>query len=247
MTPIVEIGSDAEVVGRRVAARIAALIRGKPDAVIGVATGSSPEPVYRALARRVEDGLDVSAVRWYALDEYIGLPPGHPQSYRSVLERLLIEPLGLPTSALRVPDGTAADPDAAAQRYEADLVRAGVDLQILGIGVNGHIGFNEPGTPFTSTTHRARLAESTRAANARFFSGPEEVPHECLTQGLATIMRAARIELIATGRHKSAAVARALYGPVTEDCPASALQRHPHVRVSLDQASAAAAAGAPTS
>ncbi len=238
MMPIVEIGSDAEIVGRRVGARIAALIRRKPDAVIGVATGSSPEPVYRALAREVADGLDATSVRWFALDEYIGLPAGHPQSYRRVLERVLLEPLHLPGSSVQVPDGAAADPDAAAESYEAALAAAGVDVQILGIGVNGHIGFNEPGTPFSSTTHRAALTESTRCANSRFFPSADAVPAECLTQGLATIMRADRIELVATGRHKAAAVAQALRGPVTEDCPASILQRHPRVRVNLDAAAA---------
>jgi glucosamine-6-phosphate deaminase len=239
MTPIVEIGTHAQAVGDRVASRIAALIRDKPDAVIGVATGSSPEPVYRALARQVDTGLDATGVRWFALDEYIGLRPGHPQSYRAVLERVLIGPLRLQPASLHVPDGAAEDPEAAAEAYEAALSDAGVDLQILGIGVNGHIGFNEPGTPFAATTHRAVLTESTRKANARFFPGPDAVPVECLTQGLGTIMRAARIELIATGRHKAAAVGQALYGPVGVQCPASMLRRHPNVRVNLDSAAAA--------
>lgn len=240
MTPDIEICADAEAAGRRVAARIAAVIRAKPDAVVGVATGSSPEPVYGALARLVDDGLDASRVRWFALDEYIGLPLGHPQSYRAVLERVLIEPLGLEPASLHVPDGTAADPDAAAEAYEAAVAGAGVDLQILGIGANGHIGFNEPGTPFSASTHRAALTESTRRANARFFPDLGAVPTHCLTQGLATIMRADRIELIASGEHKADAVAAALRGPVTEQCPASILQRHPNVRVSLDTDAAAA-------
>ena len=240
MTLDVEICSGTEVAGQRVAARIAALIRDKPDAVIGVATGSSPEPVYRALARFVDDGLDASGVRWFALDEYIGLPPGHPQSYRAVLERVLIGPLGLHPTSLHVPDGTAADPEVAAEAYEAAIAGAGVDLQILGIGGNGHIGFNEPGTPFSATTHRATLTESTRRANARFFPSADAVPVECLTQGLATIMRAGRIELVASGSHKADAVAAAVRGPVTEQCPASILQRHPDVCVNLDTDSAAA-------
>jgi glucosamine-6-phosphate deaminase len=239
MTPVVEVTTDAATAGEVAAGRIAALIRAKPDAVIGVATGSSPMPVYSALARHVLAGLDASRVTWCALDEYLGLPPGHPQSYRTVLERALVDPLHLDPAALRVPDGAAEDPRAAAEAYEAFLARVGVDLQILGIGHNGHIGFNEPGTSFDSTTHRARLAESTRKANARFFSDPTLVPHECLTQGLATIMRARRIELIVTGDHKAEAVTRALRGPVTEECPASILQRHPDVHVTLDDAAAA--------
>jgi glucosamine-6-phosphate deaminase len=206
--------------------------------VIGVATGSSPMPVYAALARYVEAGLNVTRVTWCALDEYLGLPPHHPQSYRTVLEHALVEPLHVDPAMLRVPDGTAADPDRAAGAYERFLAATGVDLQILGIGRNGHIGFNEPGTPFASTTHRARLTESTRKANARFFTDAASVPPECLTQGLATIMRARQIELIAAGEEKADAVARALYGPVTEQCPASVLQRHADVRVTLDVAAA---------
>lgn len=180
-------------------------------------------------------------MRWFALDEYIGLPPGHPQSYRAVLERVLIRPLGLHPTSLHVPDGGAADPDEAAEAYEAAIaVAGGVDLQILGIGENGHIGFNEPGTPFSATTHRATLTESTRRANARFFPSTNAVPVECLTQGLATIMRAGRIELVASGSHKADAVAAAVRGPVTEQCPASILQRHPDVRVNLDTDAAVA-------
>ncbi|PJK19488.1 glucosamine-6-phosphate deaminase [Mycolicibacterium goodii] len=238
MTAVVDVTADATAAGEAVAARIADLIRVTPDAVIGVATGSSPMPVYAALARHVSAGLDASRVTWCALDEYLGLPPRHPQSYRTALEDALIGPLRLDPAALRVPDGTAQDPDQAAEAYERFLAEAGVDLQILGIGRNGHIGFNEPGTSFASRTHRARLTESTRKANARFFSDVASVPHECLTQGVATIMRARSIELIATGEHKAEAVARALYGPVTEQCPASVLQRHPDVRVTLDDAAA---------
>lgn len=232
--PVVEVTSDATAAGEAAAARIADLIRATPDAVIGVATGSSPMPVYAALTRHVSAGLDASRVTWCALDEYLGLPPRHPQSYRTVLDKALVGPLHLDPASLRVPDGTADDPDDAAHAYEKFLDESGVDLQILGIGRNGHIGFNEPGTSFDSTTHRARLTESTRTANARFFTDAASVPHECLTQGLATIMRARRIELIATGEHKADAVARALHGPITEDCPASVLQRHPDVRVTLD-------------
>lgn len=239
MSPAVEIVADAAAAGEAVAARIASVIRAKADAAIGVATGSSPEPVYAALARLVATGLDATRVTWFALDEYLGLPPGHPQSYRAVLERALIGPLRLDPRSLRVPDGTAASPEQAAEAYETELIRRGVDLQILGIGQNGHIGFNEPGTPFAATTHRAALAESTRRANARFFPDLAAVPHECLTQGPATITRATRIELIAAGGHKADAVARALHGPLTELCPASILQRHPNVHVSLDHDAAA--------
>lgn len=230
--------SDAEAAGQVVAASIADLVRDKPDAVIGVATGSSPEPVYTALARLARVGADFSRVRWFALDEYLGLPAGHPQSYRAFLERWLIEPLGLDSVQLFVPDGTSSDPDAAAAAYERQIGAAGVDLQLLGIGENGHIGFNEPGTPFEAVTHRASLTASTREANARFFADVEDVPRECLTQGLATILRARRIELIACGPRKASAVAAAVRGPVTTDCPASILATHPRVRFTLDPAAA---------
>ena len=135
--------------------------------------------------------------------------------------------------------GAVGSAEKAATAYEAVLARKGVDLQMLRIGQNGHIGFNEPGTAFVSTTHRAALTESTRRANARFFSAHGVVPGEALTRGLATIMRATRIELIAAGAHEAAAVARALHGPITEQCPASILQRHPDVHVSLDHDAAA--------
>ncbi len=234
MSMQVDVAPDETAAGRSIADRIAEVIRRKPDAVIGVATGSSPYPVYAALAEHVEAGLDASAVRWFALDEYVGLPAAHPESYRSVLERALIEPLGLDPRQLHVPDGTTADPDAAARAYEAAIEEAGVDVQLVGIGENGHIAFNEPGTPFESTTHRAVLTDSTRRANSRFFSSLDDVPTECLTQGLATIMRADRIELIATGTGKAAAIAAGVTGPVTTQCPASILREHPQVRVTLD-------------
>lgn len=236
---------DAEAAGEAVAASIADLVSDKPDAVIGVATGSSPEPVYTALARFARAGVDFSRVRWFALDEYLGLPAGHPQSYRLFLEQRLIEPLGLDAAHLFVPDGTAADPDASAAAYEREIAAAGVDLQLLGIGENGHIGFNEPGTPFTAATHRAALSASTRAANARFFDSLDDVPRECLTQGLATILRAERIELIACGSQKAEAVATAVRGPVTTACPASVLATHPRARFTLDPAAASMLLDAP--
>lgn len=241
----VRVATDAEAAGEAVAASILELVRQKPDAAIGVATGSSPEPVYTALARRAREEADFSRVRWFALDEYLGLPAGHPQSYRVFLERWLIEPLGLDPANLFVPDGTSADPDAAARAYEKRVTAAHIDLQLLGIGENGHIGFNEPGTPLSATTHRAALSASTRQANARFFDTLDDVPRECLTQGLATILRAARIELIACGPRKASAIAEAVHGPVTPACPASVLATHPRVRFTLDPAAAAMLLDAP--
>lgn len=235
-----DVSVDAQAAGRAAAVRIGQLIEAMPRAVIGVATGSSPLPVYAHLARLVADGLDVGEVRWFALDEYVGLPPRHPASFRHVLERELLAPLGADPALLHVPDGSARDLDAAAADYERDITDAGgIDLQLLGIGTNGHVGFNEPKTPFDSRTHPAWLAPQTRQANARFFGGRvEDVPRRCLTQGLATIMRSRAIELIATGAHKAAAVCCAVLGPVTVECPASVLQTHPDVTFRLDVAAA---------
>lgn len=238
-SPLVIVADSAAEAGRAVADRIAGVIAERPDAVVGVATGSSPGPVYRALVEHRAAGLDVSRVTWVALDEYIGLPAGHPESYREVLRRDLVEPLGLDPDRVMVPSADGMRPEDAAARYErriADL--GGVDIQLLGIGSNGHIGFNEPGTPFDSRTRVAHLAERTREDNARFFPSADDVPLECITQGLATIMSARRLVLIASGSYKAAAVAAALGGPVTPECPASIVQRHPDVVVALDPAAA---------
>lgn len=236
---LTQVLDDADTAGATVAARIGELVDAVPASVIGVATGSSPLPVYRALAGLVRDGLDLSRVTWFALDEYVGLPAGHPQSYRSVLERELVAPLGLDPLKVHVPE-PGDDPYAAAGVYEREIDRAGgVDLQLLGIGANGHLGFNEPGTPFGMPTHVAELSDRTRHDNARFFPSLREVPTLCVTQGLGTIGRAREHALIATGAGKAAAVAAALTGPVTPDCPASLLQTWPHVLVALDAAAAA--------
>ena len=207
--------------------------------VLGVATGASPVTTYRALAGARATGLDFSGVRCVALDEYLGIDESDPASYHSFIRREIAVPLGIPVEHVLVPDGAAADPDAACREFE-DAVRrlGGVDVQLLGIGRNGHLGFNEPGSPFGSRTRVARLSETTRADNARFFPRPEDVPTHCLTQGLGTILEAARLVLVATGAHKAAAVTAAVEGPVTEACPASVLQRHDHVTLIVDRAAA---------
>jgi glucosamine-6-phosphate deaminase len=183
-----------------------------------------------------EEGLDCSAVRAFALDEYVGLPPDHPQSYRAVIRRDVVDPLGLKPAAVHVPDGTAADLAAACVAYEQQIAQAGpVDLQILGVSANGHIGFNEPTSSFGSRTRIKTLAPTTRADNARFFDSPEEVPMHCLTQGLATILDARRLLLVAQGEAKAAAVAEMVEGPVTSLCPGTALQFHPDATVIVDE------------
>src|SRR5690349_17712170 len=206
---IVIAGSPAEV-GRLTASKISQLVRRQPDAVLGLATGSSPLAIYAELARQVrEEGLDCSAVRAFALDEYVGLPAEHPQSYHSVIRREVVEPLGMDPAAVHVPDGSAADVEAACAEYERMITDAGgIDIQILGIGANGHIGFNEPTSSFAARTRIKTLAPQTRADNARFFDSPDQVPMHCLTQGLGTILDARTLVLVAQGEAKADAVAR---------------------------------------
>ncbi|TFD62279.1 glucosamine-6-phosphate deaminase [Cryobacterium sp. Hh7] len=203
--------------------------------VLGVATGSSPLPIYRALAKYT--GVDLTSLTAYALDEYVGLAKTHPQSYQSVINTEVTLPLSLDPTRVHVPDGSARDIDAACAAYDAAIANSGgIDLQILGIGSDGHIGFNEPTSSFASRTRVKTLAPQTRADNARFFDSIDEVPIHCITQGLGTIMEAKQILLVALGSGKADAIAAAVEGPITSMCPASILQMHPNVTVILDSA-----------
>ncbi|MBC7725909.1 MAG: glucosamine-6-phosphate deaminase [Burkholderiaceae bacterium] len=205
--------------------------------VLGVATGSSPLPVYAALARRASPA--VAGLTAFALDEYVGVAHDHPQSYHWVIHRDVTVPLGLDPARVHVPDGAASDLAAACSAYERQIADAGgVDLQILGIGGTGHIGFNEPTSSFGSRTRIKTLTPQTRRDNARFFATPEDVPVHCVTQGLGTIMAAGRILLFASGLGKAAAVARAVEGPLSSMCPGSILQLHEHATVVLDREAA---------
>lgn len=237
---IIILSSPAEV-GRVAASKIAQIITRKPDAVVGLATGSSPLAIYAELAKRVSAGeLDTSAVRGFALDEYVGIPEGHPESYASVIRREVVEPLRMNPNLVHLPDGRAADIEAACIAYDTAIREAGgVDIQILGIGSNGHIGFNEPTSSFASRTRIKTLAPRTRADNARFFDNPDEVPTHCLTQGLGTIMDARQLVLVAQGENKASAIAAAVEGPVSSICPGSILQFHQHATVIVDEAAAA--------
>ncbi len=234
----VVIVENAEAAGALVAAEIVELIDGRPDAVLGLATGSTPLPVYQALRSRLS-GRDVSQVRGFALDEYVGLDPQHPESYRSVITREVVEPLGLDPQRIHVPNGAEATIQHAGADYEAAIDAAGgVDLQILGIGTDGHIGFNEPGSSFASRTRVKTLTEQTREDNARFFDSIEDVPRHCITQGLGTILRAKHLVLLAFGEGKAQAVADAVEGPLSAILPGSAIQLHPHATVVVDEAAA---------
>ena len=232
---------DGEAVGREAAAVVARVVRQRgPGAVLGVATGSSPLTLYSALARMVEAGeLDLSQAGAFALDEYVGLPPGHPESYAAVIARTVTEPLRMNPALVRTPDGFAGDVYAAAEEYEAAIEKAGgIDVQILGVGTNGHIGFNEPTSSMMSRTRPMVLTAKTRADNARFFDSPEQVPLHCLTQGLGTIMDARETVLVAQGEAKAEAIAGVVEGPVTTMCPGSVLQFHPRVTIIVDEAAA---------
>jgi glucosamine-6-phosphate deaminase len=210
---------------------------------LGLATGSSPLGLYRELARTRRSGqVDLTSLQGFALDEYVGLPAGHPQSYREVLTKEVCGPLGLDPANLHVPDGSGSTLDelvAAAAAYDDSIGElGGIDVQILGIGSNGHIGFNEPGSALTSRTRVKRLSDRTRTDNARFFAHPEDVPTHCVTQGLGTILEARALVLVATGPGKAAAVAAAVEGPLTASCPASVLQWHARAVVVVDEAAA---------
>lgn len=231
---------SSEAAAMLAAESILDLIAEKPDAVLGLATGSTPLPVYGALQSGVTARhLDVSHVRGYALDEYVGLPVDHPESYRSVITREVVEPLGLTPALVHVPNGSLSGIEHAGADYERALAESGgVDVQLLGIGTDGHIGFNEPGSSFASTTRVKTLTEQTRRDNARFFASEDDVPMHCITQGLATILRARHLMLLAFGEGKAQALAGAVEGPISAFNPASAVQLHPHVTVFVDEAAA---------
>jgi glucosamine-6-phosphate deaminase len=204
---------------------------------LGVATGSSPLAIYRALGDQwIPDLAHLTA---FALDEYVGLPADSPRSYRSVIQQEVTDRLRLDAARVHVPDGCATDLDAECERYEAAMAAAGgIDLQLLGIGRNGHIGFNEPSSSLSSRTRPKTLMAATRRDNARFFDNPDDVPRHCLTQGLGTILDAAEVLLVAQGAAKAEAVRAAVEGPVTSMCPASVLQLHRRATVVLDEEAA---------
>jgi glucosamine-6-phosphate deaminase len=232
---------DAQRVGEVAAtkaARIAADVG--PGIVLGVATGSSPVHAFAEMAKLVASGeLDLSEASAFALDEYVGIPYGHPQSYHDVIHKDFVDRVDFAEGAVRGPDGLATDIPAFCAAYEDAIVAAGgVDLQILGIGTVGHIGFNEPGSSLASRTRIKTLARRSREDNARFFDSLDEVPRHCLTQGIGTIMDARNVILVATGEGKAHAIAQVIEGPVTALFPGSVLQLHPHVTVIIDEAAA---------
>ncbi len=235
------ITEDAAQIGVLAADAIETLLGRKPGAVLGLATGSSPLVIYDELAARCDAGrISFRQARGFTLDEYVGLPADHPERYRTVIDSVLVSRVDFAPDAVDGPDGLATDIPAACAAYEAAIAAAGgVDLQILGIGTDGHIGFNEPGSSLASRTRIKTLTRQTRIDNARFFGGDVDlVPTHCLTQGLGTIMAARHVILVATGRTKAEAVHQLVEGPVSAMWPATILQHHPHVTVLLDAGAA---------
>lgn len=221
-------------------------IREHATLVLGLPTGRTPVAFYRALAGSIRrGGIPVSGLTTFNLDEFLGISAEQPGSCRSYMERHLFGPIGLPSGQINFLEGTAPDPRRECERYERAIAACGgLDVQILGIGANGHIGFNEPGEWLTLHTHRVTLCPETRRANAGLFGGHvDSVPREALSMGLGTILQARRIVLLATGREKARAVSLMVHGPLTTAVPASFLQLHGNVDVLLDRAAAALLAG----
>ena len=228
---------DYDALSRRAANLISAEVIRKPDCVLGLATGSTPVGTYRQLSAWNQKGdFSFKDVRTVNLDEYLGLLPTHDQSYRYFMQENLFDKIDIPFEHTHVPDGMAADPEQECRRYD-ELVRSlgYADLQLLGLGRNGHIGFNEPGDCFRKETHVVELTQNTIEANARFFENEAAVPKKAITMGIGCIMAARRVLLVASGANKAEAVYRTVCGPITPQCPASILQLHNDVVIVGDE------------
>ena len=231
---------DYGEMSRRAARIIADAIRNKPNLVLGLATGGTPVGCYQELIRmHKEEELDFSRVITFNLDEYIGLSPTHPQSYRHFMDENLFHHINIKIENTHVPNALTDDPQKTCQEFEEAIkASGGIDLQLLGIGSNGHIAFNEPGSPFDSRTRVVNLSERTIKDNARFFKSIDEVPRQALSMGMGTIMEVRKIILLASGVGKAEAVTKSVEGPITTDVPASILQRHPNCIFILDEEAA---------
>jgi glucosamine-6-phosphate deaminase len=240
-SPRVKLFSNERAAARALARRIADALAANPALVLGLPTGRTPVGFYHELAALFARGhADLSHATTFNLDEFLGLPPIHPGSYRRFMEGHLFSRVNLNPSRINFLDGSAPDPAAECARYEQAISAAGgIDLQILGIGTNGHIGFNEPSSELYARTHRIRLKSETRRSNASLFGGAlSEVPTEALSMGMATILQARSIVLLATGRSKAGCIERMLNGPITPQLPASFLQLHRDADVMVDEAAA---------
>jgi glucosamine-6-phosphate deaminase len=242
---LVIVKNSYEEISREGAQIVADRLRTKPDLVLGLATGSTPVGLYKELIRmHQKEGLDFSKVTTFNLDEYVGLSPLHDQSYHYFMRENLFNHINIPERAIHIPDGMAGDIDSFCLWYEQEIVRAGgIDLQILGIGGNGHIAFNEPGSSLGSRTRVKTLTEKTRNDNARFFAGIDQVPRYALTMGVGTIMESREVLLLAHGPGKADAIKASVEGPVTAQCPASIIQMHRLAFVILTNDAAAKLSG----
>lgn len=239
--PTIGILNDGAAVSRAAAAALADQIRADPGSALLLPTGQTMLDVYADLVAIVRaERIDLGRVQTFNLDEFYGLPPDHPGTYRSYMHEALFDHVAIPAANINLIDSAATDIAAECARYEQRIAAAGgIDLAMLGIGVNGHIGFNEPGSDFATRTRLITLRDSSRAANAGRFGGDADaVPRQAATVGIATILEARRILLLATGGAKAQAIHAMLHGPITPDVPASALRLHPHVAVLLDRAAA---------
>ncbi len=234
---LVMIKENYDEMSKEAAKQVAALVRKKPDCVIGFATGSTPLGLYKELIRmHKEEGLDFSKITTFNLDEYVGLPPEHPQSYHYFMWENLFNHINVNPSNVYIPMGMADDIDAFCEWYENKIKEVGgIDLQILGIGANGHIAFNEPGSSLGSRTRIKTLTEKTRQDNARFFSSMDEVPKYAITMGVGTIMEARRLLLLASGTSKAEAIRATVEGPIMAKYPATIVQLHRYATVIVDK------------
>ena len=239
------VAKNYEEMSRKAADVIAELVARKPSCILGLATGSTPEGLYAQLVKDCQEGkISFKDVSTYNLDEYRGLENDHPQSYHYFMEQHLFNHVNIDLAATHVPDGSNPDAAAACADYEAAIkASGGVDLQRLGLGHNGHIGFNEPADTFAKETNCVELTRSTIEANSRLFDHIDEVPTQAYTMGIGTIMRAAKILVVANGEGKAQIVRDAFFGPVTPQVPASILQFHPDVTVIVDEAAASLCQG----
>lgn len=228
---------DYDAMSEKACLKVVDTIRELDHPVLGLATGSTPEGLYKCLIKAYQDKqVHFDKVTTFNLDEYIGLSPEDENSYHYYMNEKLFKKIGLPAEQANVPKGNTGDAEEACQDYEALIRGAGhIDLQILGLGVNGHIAFNEPHTPFNSRTQVVDLTPSTRDANARFFDSMVDVPTQAITMGIESIMESKEIILLASGEKKAEAVARMIHGDVSETFPASVLQRHPNVTIIADE------------
>lgn len=239
MTITITTVRDYEAMSQTAADHFYHAIQAKPDIHIGLATGGTPAGMYEALIQNIRaNALPLGAIQTFNLDEYIGLSQDDPNSYYTFMKDTLFAPLKLSRNQTYVPDGNTSDHEMECGRYEALIDEHGIDLQLLGVGENGHIGFNEPGTPFDSVTHVIELNDTTREANARYFNSPDDVPTHAITMGIRSILKAKKIVLLASGANKAEAISALFRDTITEDWPITALNTHPDVTVIVDEAAA---------